>query len=139
MSALNNLLVYIEEHGGTLLHHKHYFVLIQEAIKEEVEWYEIEAKLKQSQKENCKFRKEREWQPVKEEISPEEGKFVIVDFGNNEIGVGVWFYEDCEHDEHEIGCQQYAQWMCCNYGDNQMSSCDAPTHWMPLPEPPEVK
>jgi hypothetical protein len=81
----------------------------------------------------------REWQPIIEEISPDEGRFVIVDFGLGEIGVGVWFYEDCEHDEHEIGCAEYAQWMCWNYGDNQMSSCDIPVRWMPLPEPPEVK
>jgi hypothetical protein len=72
-----------------------------------------------------------EWVPVSEDL-PEEGVHVLACWGQASTSMGIamirrsdgkaaWFYHyDIDDDDWGI-------------------SMEAPTHWMPLPEPPEVK
>lgn len=73
------------------------------------------------------FIREQRWIPVTERL-PEKQKDVLIYFENGNAAVGFW------HDQDE----DVTFW--CAYTDGgYYTDCEAePTHWMPLPEPPEV-
>lgn len=76
---------------------------------------------------------ERRWIPVSERL-PEEGQPVLVDFGNKEITVGLWFWEN-EPEEWSNGTD-YVGWQHWNYGwDKFFPSDESPLRWQPLPQP----
>lgn len=77
------------------------------------------------------------WIPVEERL-PEEGEYVSVLFGKDEKTIGSWFTET-ETEEYETIGFEYKQWEVWNFGDNKFRYVDdPPTHWRPLPAPPEV-
>ena len=63
---------------------------------------------------------ERQWQPI--ETAPKGTILILI-----RRGIGMCQIEECEN----IDGFFYAKWS----GNNDF----APTHWMPLPEPPEVE
>jgi len=78
---------------------------------------------------------ERRWIPVSERL-PEEGQPALIDLGNNEITVGIWFWEN-EPEEWSNGTD-YVGWQHWNYGsDKFFPSDEPPLHWQPLPQPPQ--
>lgn len=91
----------------------------------------ISKELLEARVELAALRAERQWVSVEDRL-PEEGKTVTVDFGDNEISVGSWFWEDVEHDEHETNPDLYVQWQCWNFGSEQFRYCDAPVSWLQL-------
>ena len=78
---------------------------------------------------------ERRWISVEERL-PEEGQPVLIDFGNNEITVGIWFWEN-EPEEWSNGTD-YVGWQHWDYRwDKFFPSDEPPLHWQPLPQPPK--
>lgn len=66
------------------------------------------------------------WIPVTERI-PEKREYVLVRYKNNDMAVACWF----DGDEDILFWRAMTDEAWC-------ADCDtAPTHWMPLPEPPE--
>lgn len=69
-----------------------------------------------------------EWQPIK--TAPRDGRKILVFepkeeiFGGNWVDVVFWGYNG-----HARG------WLAAN---DEHLSCDHPTHWMPLPDPPSA-
>lgn len=67
-----------------------------------------------------------EWIPVTERL-PEEGEYVLVRFNNNEMAVACLFGRD----------ENFTFWRA-QVDMGWCTDCDTePSHWMPLPEPPE--
>ena len=85
------------------------------------DWYEEYA--------HCPLRPapERErWIPVAERL-PEKHMYVLVRYANNDMAVACWFDGDGD----------ILFWRAMT-DEGWCSDCDAnPTHWMPLPKPPE--
>ena len=90
----------------------------------EVDLRMIEAQLRDMEHERDHYKKlienggESGWQPI-ETCEMEHGKKILC------YGDGYIFEAECEFDDG------YGTW--CNIGG------DTPTHWMPLPEPPEME
>lgn len=78
-----------------------------------------------------------EWQPI--ETAPKDGRWVLlcgfdpdddpVYGSTNPPAVVAFWREDDWGDE----------WAYCFWDSDWRSFVDGPTHWMPLPEPPETK
>lgn len=66
---------------------------------------------------------ERRWIPVSERLPEEDKRVVLYSHGVMAVGWG----------RYELDIWYWECW------DDKWSSWDTPTHWMPLPEPPEVK
>lgn len=66
------------------------------------------------------------WIPVEERL-PEKNKYVLVRYANNDMAVACVF----DRDEHMTFWRAMTDEGWC-------ADCDVePTHWMPLPKPPE--
>lgn len=75
-----------------------------------------------------------EWQPI--ETAPKNGTHLLLFFPHeNTIEVGYW---DCYYAETGRGYEGCSAWCCSEYQPAAMAF-DEPTHWMPLPEPPELE
>jgi hypothetical protein len=82
-------------------------------------------------KELAELRTRTTWRPI--ETAPKDGTQILV-FGDNEISVAEWRTE-----QYVVGKSKYKTWVIPHtYQDEQGGeyTCDIPTHWMPLPEPP---
>ena len=72
------------------------------------------------------FIRAQRWIPVAERLPPRKEP-VLICFMDGKMEVGFW------HDQDE----DFTYWCgCVNDGYLEELDCD-PTHWMPLPEPPE--
>lgn len=72
--------------------------------------------------------KRSRWIPVEERL-PEKNESVLVRFETGNMGVCFWVIKD----KFTLGWKVWTD-------DGWIQDCDAgPTHWMPLPEPPEVE
>jgi hypothetical protein len=72
-----------------------------------------------------RLRAERRWIPVSEDLPDDESE-VLVCFADRSLGVTAAVFRHVEDD----GTQKWTD------GDHE--ELKQPTHWMPLPEPPEV-
>ena len=70
-----------------------------------------------------------EWQPI--ETAPRDGTHIWVYM--EECQIEAWW------DGEEWYCVRLALHGCgyCSWRDHASSRDDAPTHWMPLPDPPQ--
>ena len=67
-----------------------------------------------------------EWIPVEERL-PKTGEYVLVRFKNNDMAVACIFERD----------ENFTFWRA-QTDEGWCADCDTePTHWMPLPEPPD--
>lgn len=73
-----------------------------------------------------------EWLPI--ESAPKDGTFIILYASHNEPPVSIGYYED--DGELWAGAASQVWWMV--EADIMPSAC-RPTHWMPLPKPPEAQ
>jgi hypothetical protein len=77
-----------------------------------------------------KLKKQLEWQPI--ETAPKDGTYLLLNTRYSEIVIG-WFGKD-------LNIENYNGWL---YGDGDGYSTGYyynpinPTHWMPLPKPPQ--
>ena len=69
-----------------------------------------------------------EWQPI--ETAPKDGSRILV--FNRKVYIASWS-EEAQHGEFE--CAPGWQVFCPD--DYWYAFCVNPTHWMPLPEPPQ--
>ena len=66
------------------------------------------------------------WIPVTERL-PEKMQYVLVRYQNNDMAVASWF-----------GGDEHIRFWRAMADEGWCADCDTePTHWMPLPEPPE--
>ena len=70
---------------------------------------------------------ERRWIPVSERLPEEDVRVLLYSHGVTAVTAVGWIRKF----EPDI-----SEWECW---DDKWSSWDTPTHWMPLPNPPEVK
>ena len=74
-----------------------------------------------------------EWQPI--ETAPKDGDYVLVSNGR-----GVWVARF--KDVYQSGWKPACPWQSMMLNHDHIPSVERkghPTHWMPLPEPPERK
>jgi len=74
-----------------------------------------------------------EWKPI--ETGPKDGTYVLLFYPTYKLHVRIGNYE--KREEFVNGKLKYSKehWKC---DVMSMPGCDPqPTHWMPLPEPPE--
>jgi len=74
-----------------------------------------------------------DWQPI--ETAPKDGTDIIVmyiDIDTQCVRTAFWL--DYEYDPSQDGWWTYD---CSEVGGALMTRIYAPTHWMPLPEPPK--
>lgn len=74
------------------------------------------------------------WQPI--ETAPRDGTEILT---WNGVLVTSTIWEETPDDEGHTGWCSATHWQCESYGtyNNYFGKESLPTHWMPLPEPPE--
>lgn len=68
------------------------------------------------------------WQPI--ETAPKTGESIILGFAGSDSGEGYWMKWPERNHWGEIGWFYADSDVLCEHPHN-------PTHWMPLPEPPQ--
>lgn len=68
-----------------------------------------------------------EWQPI--ETAPKDGRWILA----------AWYHDDADDFGVAVGCVRYAGQHVWREkeGTGVDSAVGAPSHWMPLPEPPK--
>lgn len=86
-----------------------------------------------------------EWQPI--ETAPQDGKPVLLHardcgYAHRGCDVQIGFYLGMSYGQLYIGGEEWTGWLSMSTyedrGDEQHTRL-TPTHWMPLPTPPETK
>lgn len=78
-----------------------------------------------------------EWRSI--ETAPKDGTNILI-FARDFPAIAWWanvYYFNYDKDEMVEG-EEWAQWICDNpYYNSVLTGDRTPTHWMPLPNPPE--
>jgi len=80
-----------------------------------------------------------EWQPISS--APKDGTWILVTGSaidwDGETEPAVFAAQWTEHLNGNDG-PQYGRWQMAWYDGGYYGECDLPTHWMPLPTPPQT-
>lgn len=77
-----------------------------------------------------------EWRTI--DSAPKDGRKILA-FGDGDIFIAWWWTPDplvILEDADE--CKPSAEWVSNDYHADTMDSVGQPTHWQPLPSPPEA-
>jgi hypothetical protein len=84
------------------------------------------------QAENEKLKSSMEWQPI--ETAPKDGSLILC--GNKmEIAIASWSTSAWVSKKQDDG--SYGAWLV--FDARSDSETISPSHWMPLPDPPQIK
>ena len=70
-----------------------------------------------------------EWQPI--ETAPKDGTFIILGYAGSHVSEGRWVSDPSRNHWRETGWFDTDADVLCDHPGR-------PTHWMPLPEPPNA-